>query len=473
MNSLKKQKVVIVGGGITGLTAAYFLKQQSKQQGMPIDIVLIESSLRLGGKIQTDYVKNFIVERGPESFLDTTGAVRHLAQALNIEHLLVRHNVGQSYLVIRNGVFPISSKVTLGEELKLSSLLTSGLLSVPGKIRASGDLFLPKSNDHEDEPITDFFSRRFGSEFVENIVEPLLTATFAGDIDHLSIQSMFPRFFELEKNYRSLILGMKRTKMYPLQVTDEMHYETFQNGLQTLVEQLEHHLEEIQILKGVKVIGMDQHDDNVTLHFNNIASFKADAVIMTTPFSVSQKIFKKHELFQHVPGMKSATIATVNMAFRSEDIPKLKSALDFFVARSSGLTITSCTWSSRKWPNSAPEGYELLRLYIGRVGDEAIVELSDSEIERAVLNDLHKVLGVTIRPQFMIVTRWKQAMPQYTVGHEKCLQNLKAELAETFPSVLLAGSSYEGISMSRCVAQGKNIALQMLQKLQQRTTEYV
>ena len=473
MNSLKKQKVVIVGGGITGLTAAYYLKQQSKQQGIPIDIVLIESSLRLGGKIQTDYVKNFIVERGPESFLDTTGAVRQLAQSLNIEHLLVRHNMGQSYLVIRNGVFPIPSKVTLGEELKFSSLLTSGLLSVPGKIRATGDLFLPKSSNHEDEPITDFFSRRFGSEFVENIVEPLLAATFAGDIDHLSIQSMFPRFFELEKNYRSLILGMKRTKMYPLQVTDAMHYETFQNGLQTLVEQLEHHLEDIQILKGVKVIGMDQHDDNVTLHFNNIASFKADAVIMTTPFLVSKKIFKKHELFQHVPGMKSATIATVNMAFRSEDIPKLKNALNFFVARSSGLTITSCTWSSRKWPNSAPEGYELLRLYIGRVGDEAIVELSDSEIERAVLNDLHKVLGVTIRPQFMVVTRWKQAMPQYTVGHEKCLQSVKAELAETFPSVLLAGSSYEGISMSRCVEQGKNIAMQMLQKLQQRTTEYI
>ncbi|MER2000842.1 MAG: protoporphyrinogen oxidase, partial [Lysinibacillus sp.] len=408
MNSVKKKKIVIVGGGITGLTTAFYLKQQAKHQDISVDIVIIESSLRLGGKIQTYRDRGFVIERGPESFLDTTGAVRQLAKQLQIERLLKRHQIGQSYLVIRSGVFPIPSKMSLGEEVKFSSLVKSGILSVPGKLRASADLILPKANEPDDEPITDFFSRRFGEEFVENIVEPLLAATFAGDIDHLSIQSMFPRFYELEKKHRSIILGMKKTKMYPiLQGEDEMHYETFENGLESLVEQLEQQLEGVQILKGVKVIGMDQHDNQVMLHLNNIASFKADRVIMTTPFSVSQKIFKKHNLLQRVPGMKSATIATVNMAFKSEDIPKLKNAINFFVARSSGLTITSCTWSSRKWANSAPEGYELLRLYIGRAGDEAIVELSDNEIERAILNDLHKVLGVTIRPKFTVVTRWK------------------------------------------------------------------
>lgn len=467
MSAIKKQKVVVVGGGITGLTAAFYLKKQCEQQSLPIDIVLIESSLRLGGKIETQREKGFIIERGPESFLDTTGEVVQLAEHLNIKHLLKRHQVGQSYLVLRDGVFKIPSRMAVGKEVKFSSLFKSGILSIPGKIRASADLILPKASEHEDEPITDFFSRRFGTEFVDNIVEPLLAATFAGDIDHLSIQSMFPRFFELEKKHRSLILGLKKSNASPLIKMNEMYYKTFENGLETLVEQLEQQLQGIQILKGVKVIGMDQHDDHVLLHLNNIASFKADKVIMTTPFSVSQKVFKKQQLLQHIPGMKSATIATVNMAFKSEDIPKLKDAINFFVARSSGLTITSCTWTNRKWDNYAPEGYELLRLYIGRVGDEAIVELSDSEIERAVLNDLHKILGVNIRPKFLVVTRWKQAMPQYTVGHEQRLQRMKAELARVFPNVVLAGSSYEGISMSRCVEQGRHIAEQMLVELQQ------
>lgn len=469
MDSLyKKQKVVIVGGGITGLTAAYYLKKQALAQDFPLEIVLIEASLRLGGKIQTDRSKGFVIERGPESFLDSKGAVRQLAQHLQIENLMMRHNVGQSYLVIRNGVFPIPSKLTFGEEIKFSSLVTSGLLSIPGKIRAAGDLILPKAHESEDEPITDFFSRRFGHEFVENIVEPLLAATFAGDIDHLSIQSMFPRFFELEKKHRSLILGMKRTNMYPMLAAETMRYETFHNGLETLVETLEQQLRDIQILKGVKVIGLDQSEQSVAVHLNNMASFKADAVIMTTPFSVTQKIFKKHDLLQHIPGMKNATIATVSMAFKSEDVPKLKDAINFFVARSSGHTITTCTWSNRKWQHVAPEGYDLLRLYIGRVGDDAIVELSDSEIERTVLHDLHHVLGVTIRPLFLVVTRWKQAMPQYTVGHEQRLKYMKTEIQQVFPSVHLAGSSYEGISVPRCVGQGKRAADTMLTMLQQK-----
>ena len=460
-----KKKVVIVGGGITGLAAAYYLKQQCEQQQVFIDIILIESSLRLGGKIQTDYAKGFVIERGPESFLDPNGYVKQLAQEIGIEHLMMHNTKGQSYIVIRNGVFPIPNKLRFGEEINLSTFLKTGILSVPGKLRATCDLFLPKLNDHEDEPITDFFSRRFGQEFVENIIEPLLAATFAGDIDHLSIQSMFPRFFELEKKHRSIILGMKKTNMYPLLSSESMHYDTFQNGLETLVTAMEQQLDGIQILKGVKVIGLDEAQSGVTLHFNNIASFKADAVIMTTPFHISQKIFKKHELLQNVPGMQSATIATVNMAFKSEDIPKLKDAINFFASRSSGHSITSCTWSNRKWEGVAPEGYDLLRLYIGRIGDEAIVELSDSEIERTVLNDLHQILGVTIRPQFVVVTRWNQSMPQYTVGHEQRLQKLKSEVQQKFPMVDLAGSSYEGISVPRCVEQGRRAVLDIFNRI--------
>lgn len=466
MNAINKQKIAIVGGGITGLTAAYYLQEMCQQANLPVHIVLIESSLRVGGKITTEHYKDFIIERGPESFLDTSGEVRQLAQQLNIEPLMKQHQIGQPYLVLRNGVHPIPRSVTIGEELKFSSLVTSGLLSVQGKLRATADLVLPKAGEHEDEPITDFFSRRFGHEFVDNIIEPLLAATFAGDIDHLSIQSMFPRFFELEKKHRSLILGMKKTQMYPEMYAETLRYETFENGLETLVKQLESKLQHIQILKGVKVIGMDRKDGATTLHLNNIASFKADKVIITTPFETTQKMFKKKDLLQHVPGMKNATIATVNMAFKREDIPKLKDASNFFVARNSGLTITSCTWMSRKWSNCAPEGYELLRLYIGRVGDEAIVELSDSEIERAVLKDLQQVLGISMRPLFTFVTRWKQAMPQYTVGHEQRLQYMKEQLMYTFPNVYLAGSSYEGISIPRCVKQGRLVAQQLFSSIQ-------
>ena len=467
-----KQKVVIVGGGITGLAAAYYLKQQSKLQQVSLDIVLIESSLRLGGKIQTERSDGFIIERGPESFLDTNEIVRKLARALNIEHLMQKNERGHSYIALKNGVSKIPEKLLFGEEIKPSTMLTSNLLTISGKLRAAGDLILPRGESLEDESITDFFSRRFGNEFMENIVEPLLAATFAGDIDHLSMQSMFPRFYALEQKHRSLILGMQKANVYPLMKNHSLCYETFDNGLQTLVETLENKLSDIQILKGVKVIGVDKHEQGLAIHFNNIASIHADAAIITTPFHVAQNIFKKQQLLERVPGMKSATIATVNIAFKSEDVPKLKDAINFFVSRNSGYSITSCTWSNRKWQTAAPKGYDLLRLYIGRVGDEAIVELSDSEIERIVLKDLRKILGVTVRPHFVYVTRWKQAMPQYTVGHEERLSLLRKHLHETMPNVCLAGSSYEGISIPRCIEQGKKVSENLVKQFVNQSFSY-
>ena len=467
--TLKRRKVVVIGGGITGLTAAFYLQQAAKEE-YPLDVVFIEASLRLGGKIQTMRRNGFIVERGPESFIDERSNVRRLAYDLGIAQKLVHNNNGQTYVAVGKELYPIPSGLLFGQSPKVSSLITTGLISLSGKMRAAGDLLIPKSAANQDEPIGDFFRRRFGKEVVENLVEPLLAGTFAGDIDHLSIQSMFPQFYQLEKEHRSLLIGLKKRKAsnYAIEhLTDEpLLYGTFENGLETLIETLEERLASSTILKGVKVEAIEQlTDGSMKVHLNNIAPFQADAVIMTTPFNVAKSVFKKYDLMKALPSMNCATIATVTMAFKREQMSKYKDALNFFVSRNSDLTITSCTWSNRKWNNVAPEGYDLLRVYIGRVGDEAIVELSDSEIEKTVLADLRKAINLQDNPLFTVVTRWKQAMPQYTVGHDARLQQLKQELYNEFPHVKLVGSSYEGISIPDCVEQGRNAAQEMLNTL--------
>jgi len=466
-----KRKVVVVGGGITGLTTAYYLQRYANEANMPMEIILIESSLRLGGKIQTLRKDGFIIERGPESFFDSAGMVHQLSKDLNIEHKLMSNNHGQTYVAVGSKLYPIPGNLLYGQSPTVSSLISSGIISLSGKIRAAGDLFISKSTSTEDESIADFFQRRFGKEVVENLVEPLLAGTFAGDIDHLSIKSMFPEFYHLEKKYRSLIFGMKKTNVnfFNNFASNQrpVYYGTFENGLETLVETLEKDLQQhSSILKGVKVVGMEEEaDEKVKLHLNNIPPLIADAVIMTTPSHLSQEIFKKHKHLQDLPMTSSATIGTVNMAFTSDQILKYRDALNFFVSRNSDYTITSCTWSNRKWNNVAQDGYTLLRIYIGRVGDEAIVELSDSEIEKIVLADLEKAIGLKGKPLFTVVTRWKQAMPQYTVGHEERLKQLKNELNKVFPRVHLVGSSYEGISVPDCIYQGKKAASDMILKL--------
>lgn len=467
--TLKRNKVVIVGGGITGLTTAYYLQQKTKAHNLPIDIVLIEASLRLGGKIHTVRQNGYIIERGPESFFDTGSSVRVLARDLNIEHEMIQNNYGRTFIAVGSKLHQIPSNILLGGSPKIFPFMTSNVLSLMGKFRAAGDLLLPKLPHAADEPISEFFNRRFGKEVVENLVEPVLAGTFAGDVDHLSMQSMFPQFYQLEKEYRSLLLGMKKTGkgIYALVDTPgELHYESFENGLESLIETLENALTDVTILKGLKVNSIEKNNDDTHLiELNDGTSIQADKIVVTTPFNVAKRIFPDSITMQQVPDMNYATIATVTMAFEKGSMQKYEDALNFFVSRNSHFAITSCTWSHRKWGNVSPEGHELLRVYIGRVGDESIVELPDSEIEKIVLQDLERAVGLDAKPLLTTVARWKEAMPQYTIGHESRMSTMKKQFYQEFPNVFLTGSSYEGISIPDCVLQGRNTAEQLLNQL--------
>ncbi|MDN4493162.1 protoporphyrinogen oxidase [Ureibacillus aquaedulcis] len=460
----ERRKVAIIGGGVTGLTAAYYLQRSAQLNNLPVDVVLIESTLRLGGKIQTLRKEGFIVERGPESFVDYKNSVRELAKDLGIEQQMIPNNDGRTFVAVGSNLHPIPNLLMFGG-LEVTSFITSGLFSLSGKLRAVGDLLLPKIKEDEDEPIGDFFRRRFGKEVVENLVEPLLAGTFAGDIDHLSIKAMFPQFYQLEKQHRSLILGLRKSGE-TLRNDHIERYQTFHNGLETLIESLSSQLDASSILKGVKVESIDRlNDGTVQIFSNNIAPIKCDAVIMTTPFNIAKEVLDHSGLFDGLPKMQYATIATVTLAFKQGESKKYKDAMNFFVSRNSDFAITTCTWCNHKWNDVAPEGYDLLRVYIGRVGDEAIVELSDSDIEKTVLKDLEKAIGLEEAPLFTVVSRWKESMPQYTVGHDKRMEEMKQYLYAEFPNVKLVGSSYEGISVPDCVLQGKNVALDLLKEM--------
>lgn len=465
----KRRKVVVVGGGITGLTAAFYIQKEAREKELPVDIVLVESTLRLGGKIQTQRQNGFIIERGPESFFDRQNDVYALAKDLGIEGELITSNNGPNYVAVGSRLYPIPSSLMSGEAPNISPFITSGLFSLSGKIRAAGDFILPRSVQNDDLSLGGFFRRRFGQEIVQNLVEPLLAGTLAGDIEQLSMNSTFPELYEIGQKHRSLLVGLKKSQMNFLSIEpfEEKKgiFQTFKNGLETLVEKLEEALLPGTVLKGVKVEEIEHGKDNtVKVILNNFSQIKADAVIVATPFNVAQKIVSKHNLLTELKTMKAASIATVTMIFKKEQLGDLD-ALSFFVSRNSDFSITSCTWSNRKWPNTTPKDYVLLRSYIGRVGDEAIVELSDSEIEKTVLQDLMKTIGIKGAPVDTVVSRWKNAMPQYTVGHEEKIARVKQELHEHFPTVKLSGSSFEGISIPECVKQGQTVAKEIINQL--------
>ncbi len=467
--SESRRKVVVVGGGITGLTAAFTLQQQQAQHNLHLDVVLIESSLRVGGKIDTLRKDGFVIERGPESFFDLSNDVRRLARELHIEHEMIQHNEGQTYIAAGPHMHKIPSSFLLGGSSELTGLITSSVISLSGKIRAAGDLFIGKTSEHFDESIGNFFRRRFGKEVVENLVEPLLAGTFAGDIDHLSMEAMFPQFAELEKVDRSLIKGLLKNRQgfyNNSPYNENLHYETFKRGLTTLVEALDEAILPGTIRKGMKVDSVERlRDGKLNVYINNGSTLEVDAVIITTPFNNAKTILRDNPVMQTMEPMKAATIGTVTIAFNAQEIKKYKRAIQIFVSRNSHFAITSCTFANRKWDGVCPDGYELLRIYIGRVGDESIVELSDYEITKTVLSDLERMLGIQSQPVFSYVTRWQQGMPQYTVGHNCRTKLLKEEVEKSFPNVLLAGCSYDGVSMPNCIKQGRIAAFKILKQL--------
>ncbi|MFC8573775.1 protoporphyrinogen oxidase, partial [Heyndrickxia sporothermodurans] len=459
-------KVVIIGGGITGLTSAFYLQNEIKQNNLPIEFKLVEASRRLGGKIKTVRKDGFVIETGPDSVLTKKESFSKLVDKLGLQHELIESETDKTYVISNDKLYLIPEGAVVGIPTQLSPFILSSLFSFSGKIRAAADLIIPRLKEKKDVSIGQFFRRRFGDEVVENLIEPLLSGIYAGDIDQLSLKAIFPQYYEVEKRYRSLIIGTKRDKTY------SNRFLTLKNGLESIVESMEEKLEENSIMKGIRVVNVEKSlgDQCYEVFLNNGEHLHADSVIIALPHYLLPNILPRYDFFEPLSKVPATSVATVAMAFSEEAIRKNFDGTGFVVARNSDYTINACTWSHKKWPHSTPDGKVLLRNYIGRAGDETVVDLSDAEIEQIVFDDLNKLVELSDEPDFTIVSRWKNAMPQYTIGHEERVKALKDNIVKNLPGVIIGGSSFEGISVPDCISQGESIVKDVLQYLRKLNT---
>jgi protoporphyrinogen/coproporphyrinogen III oxidase len=457
----ENRKVVIIGGGITGMAAAFYLQKEIKEKQLPIDIKLVEASHRLGGKLQTVIRDGFTIERGPDSFLARKTSMIRLAKEVGMEDQLVPNSTGKSYVLVNEQLHSMPGGSIMGIPTQVGPFLTTNLFSIPGKLRAAADFILPKSESGRDQSLGQFFRRRLGDEVVENLIEPLLSGIYAGDIDQLSLMSTFPQFYEVEQKYRSLIIGMKKTTPAkpnkPVKTTGKSGggFLTFKTGLQSFAEAIEAKLNRDSILKGHRVEKITKDDFGYEIYLNNGESLTADCIVAATPHKVTQAMFSHYSFFDPFKAVPSTSVATVALAFPKEAIKRDIDGTGFVVARNNDYSITACTWTHKKWVHSTPEGKVLLRCYVGRAGDEAIVDLSDDQITQIVLDDLKKTMDITLNPDFVVVSRWKHAMPQYTVGHKQRLETINQHVKDELPGLFLAGSSYGGVGVPDCIDQGE------------------
>lgn len=467
----EKQKVVILGGGITGLAAAFYLQKEVKKKKLPLDVTLIEATHRVGGKIQTVVRDGFIIEKGPDSFIARKKSASRLAEEVGMGDKLVFNTAGKSFVLAHERLHPMPGGSIMGIPTEIMPFLTTRLFSFPGKMRAAADFFLPKSKVNGDQSLGDFFRRRLGDEVLENLIEPLLSGIYAGDIDQLSLKATFPEFYRIEQKYRSLIIGMKRGRPAQKKNADSKEnkkgvFMTPITGLQSFVEAIEAKLEPGSVLKGHRVEKVHKGTEGYNIELSGGQMIPADAVISALPHMALKSIFSQYSFFDVFENMPATTVATVALAFPKEAIEKDIDGTGFVVSRNSDYSITACTWIHRKWPHACPEGKVLLRCFIGKPGDETIVELSDDEIVKTVLDDLNKIMNITMEPEFAIISRWPDAMPQYTVGHKERIEKVFKHTKEQLPGVFLAGSSFSGLGVPDCIDQGEAAAYEVIKYLE-------
>lgn len=457
------KRIAIVGGGITGLSAAFYLKKWGNELEIPLEIKLFEANDRLGGKVHTVKQDGFTMERGADSFLARKKPGMKLMEDLGLEDQLYRNNTGQSYVLVHNQLHKIPAGSYMGIPIQEDALLSSEIMSEEGKARALAEVSRPKGVPVSDQSLGQFLRRRFGDELVDHLLAPLLSGIYSSNVDDMSLMSSFPHFYEYEQKYGSIIKGLREELPERRKGTEkkEGQFVSIQGGLITVIEALEKELSS-SIVKNNAIQKVTQENGVYTLYDNQDNTYNADGVILAIPHRSVSGMFEQTEALTALETIPVTSVANVVLAFNKENIEQALDGTGFVVSRTSDVRITACTWTHEKWPSTTPEDKALLRVYVGRPDDQEIVTYSDQEIIDIIRQDLVKVMNIEADPEFSMVTRWQHLMPQYIVGHKEKISQVNQTIASDFPGMVLAGASYNGVGLPDCIADGTQAAADLL-----------
>ncbi|OWR27284.1 protoporphyrinogen oxidase [Saccharibacillus sp. O23] len=461
------RRVVIIGGGLTGLSAAHYARNFLREAGYDPIVTVVEKSSVWGGKIETLHKDGFVIEKGPDSFLARKTAMVDLAKELEIDHDLVTTNpeAKKTYLLHKGKLHAMPSGLVLGVPTQLKPFLASKLVSPAGKVRALMDYVLPARKSAEDESLGDFIERRLGHEVLENVTEPLLAGIYAGDTRNLSLNSTFPQFGAVEREYGSLIRGMM-TGRKPTEThtgTKKSMFLTFRQGLQSLVHALINDLTgsvELRSETGASAI-RKQPEGGYAVELDDGSVLAADSVIVTVQTFAASKLLSPHVDTKPLDEIGYVSVANVVLAFDKKDIRTTFDGSGFLVPRKEGRTITACTWTSTKWLHTSTEDKVLMRCYVGRAGEQEALKRDDAGLVELVRKDILDLMGIDAKPLFTEVTRLNDSMPQYPVGHLAQIAQLRQEMAQKLPGVYIAGAGYDGVGLPDCIRQAKEISTQL------------
>ena len=462
-------KLVVIGGGITGLAAAHRAVELARERGAALDLTLIEARERLGGTIASERVDGFLVEAGPDSFLSEKPWALALCRRLGVEDRLVRTDdrFRKVFVWFGGRLHPLPDGFQLLAPTAMRPFVTSSLFSLPGKLRMALDLVLPRGHA-DDESLGAFVRRRLGVEALERVAQPLVAGIYTADPDDLSLAATMPRFLEVERRDRSIILGLRRAlARTPLPGTSGARWSlfvTFAGGMEELVSTLAARLPPGAAVLKQRVSALAREGERWRVRTAEGGAFDAERVIVATEAHATARLVRYLDpsLANLLGEIPYSSAATISLGYRRADVPHPLDGFGFVMPRSEGKALLAGTFSSVKYPGRAPAGHVLLRCFLGGTLNAAVLSEDDGALATRARAELREALGITAEPVLTRLHRWPASMPQYRVGHLARAEAIE-HAAAALPGLALAGAAYRGVGIADCVRSGEAAAERVLQ----------
>lgn len=466
-------RIVIVGGGISGLAIAHRLGELSRVHQQPLAVTLLEAREQFGGAIHTETRDGFLLEGGPDAFMVERPWALELCRRLGIADELIETQPGyrRSFIVRRGRLVPVPEGWYLIAPSNLRTLVQTPLLSWPGKLRMACEPLVPARRDLHDESVGSFIRRRLGQEVLERIGQPMLAGIYTADPDRLSLQATMPRFQEMERRHGSILKALRASAHLPQGAVREASgpryslFATFRHGMRTLVDRLIQRMPEESLRRGAPVARIARND-TWTVTLQDGSSLQAEHLCLALPAHQAAILLRPCAAdLSHILGtIPYESVATVNLGFRTTDIPRTLQGFGMVVPALERRRIVGCTFSSVKFAGRAPETCTLLRAFVGGAAHRQLVERDDDALGAAVREELRDLLGIVAVPLFTSIHRHPQAMPQYEVGHLDRITAIDATLAR-YPGLWLTGNGYRGMGLPECIHQAEATAERIIASL--------
>lgn len=461
------KNIAVIGGGISGLSAAY----RAKQNGH--NVTLFESSPRVGGVIHTLHEHGCLLECGPDCWAGTKPAGVELARDLGLEDQLIgtRTGVRRSFILHNGTLKRLPEGFYLMSPMSVNALRKTDALSFGAKVRMARELFIGKRQETGDESLASFVRRRFGQEALDRIAQPMIAGIYSADPEKLSLQATFPQFLEYEQEYGSVIRALrKRAKQAPKTKGAETAkasgprygmFVSLRGGMGSLINALVDAIDEDNIRLNTPVQRIEFNDTGTTVHADD-ADQPFDAVVLALPAYASAKLLVDHdaELSERLAAIEYSGTSVANFIFERDQIRHPMDGIGAVIPLIEQRKIVAFSFSSVKFENRAPADKVVLRVFLGNITQSGLEHHTDDELQQIALNEARDLIGIDGEPVFAACTRHSRAMAQYHVGHKQRVEKIRA-LESNHPRLALIGNGYEGIGMPDCV-RGANESIDAL-----------